>query len=55
VGNLNDDLSQVELWIIPETSTKTTFGGIHVGDKVNIEVDVLGKYVERLLAKGVKS
>lgn len=55
VGSLNDDLSQVELWIIPETSTKTTFGTIRVGDKVNIEVDVLGKYVERLLAKGAIS
>jgi riboflavin synthase len=55
VGSLNDDLSQIELWIIPETSAKTTFGSIQVGDKVNIEVDVLGKYVERLLAKGAKS
>lgn len=55
VGSLNDDLFQVELWIIPETSTKTNFGTMQAGDKVNIEVDVLGKYVERLLAKGVKS
>ncbi len=55
VGSLNDDVSQVELWIIPETSTKTTFGILRVGDKVNIEVDVLGKYVERLLAKGAIS
>ena len=55
VGSLDDDHSHVELWIIPETSLKTTFGNLQVGDKVNIEVDVLGKYVERLLAKGVHS
>lgn len=53
VGSLDDALSEVELWIIPETLTKTTFGILQIGNKVNIEVDVLGKYVERLLAKGV--
>jgi riboflavin synthase len=55
VGSIDDALCHVELWIIPETSAKTTFGLLKVGDTVNIEVDVLGKYVERLLAKGVKS
>lgn len=55
IGSLDDALSEVELWIIPETSTKTTFGILQIGDKVNIEVDVLGKYVERLLAKGANS
>lgn len=53
VGSVDDALSHVELWIIPETSAKTTFGILQIGDKVNVEVDVLGKYVERLLAKGV--
>ncbi len=53
VGSLDDEHSRLELWIIPETSLKTTFGRLQVGDKVNIEVDLLGKYVERLLAKGV--
>lgn len=55
VGSIDDVLSQVEIWIIPETSSKTTFGAIKVGDPVNIEVDVLGKYVERLMAKGATS
>lgn len=55
VGGIDDALSQVELWIIPETLSKTTFGLMKVGDQVNIEVDVLGKYVERLLSKGVNS
>ena len=53
VGSIDDALCQIELWIIPETSAKTTFGFLQVRDNVNIEVDVLGKYVERLLIKGV--
>ena len=55
VGSVDDSQSQVELWIIPETLSKTIFGLAQVGDLVNIEVDVLGKYVERLLAKGITS
>jgi riboflavin synthase len=36
--------------IIPHTSEVTTLGTKRPGDRVNIEVDVLAKYVERLLA-----
>ena len=36
--------------IIPHTLRETTFAGLEVGSKVNVEVDVLSKYVERLLA-----
>ena len=36
--------------VIPHTFTATTLGGRKPGDLVNLEVDVLGKYVERLLA-----
>jgi len=36
--------------IIPHTADVTTLGGKRPGDLVNIEVDVLAKYVERLLA-----
>jgi len=36
--------------IIPHTSEVTTLGTKRPGDQVNIEVDVLAKYVERLLA-----
>jgi len=52
VGSVDDESSCVELWIIPETLSKTTFGLAKIGDLMNIEVDVLGKYVERLLSKG---
>lgn len=34
--------------IIPHTELKTTFSTHRVGDKVNLEVDIIGKYVERL-------
>jgi riboflavin synthase len=35
--------------LIPATLTHTTLGGKEIGDQVNLEVDVLAKYVERLL------
>ena len=43
-----------EVSLIPETLARTTLGTITVGDVVNIEVDVIAKYVERLLAGGVR-
>jgi riboflavin synthase len=36
--------------LIPETLARTTLGIRSVGEQVNVEVDVLAKYVERLLA-----
>ena len=36
--------------MIPHTFAATTLGDRKPGDRVNLEVDVLGKYVERLLA-----
>ena len=36
--------------IIPHTLKMTTLGALKVGSKVNIEVDIIGKYVEKLLA-----
>jgi riboflavin synthase len=37
--------------IIPHTYEKTTLGSKKVGDKVNLEVDLLAKYIEKLLPK----
>jgi len=34
--------------IIPLTQSATTLSGLMVGDEVNIETDIIGKYVERL-------
>jgi riboflavin synthase len=55
VGQLDDDADQVTVWLIPETLAKTNLSTKKVGDLLNIEVDVLAKYVERLIAKGDKS
>lgn len=39
-----------EVALIPHTLEATTLGGLEAGDEVNLEADVLGKVVERLLA-----
>jgi riboflavin synthase len=38
-----------ELALVPHTLEQTTLSALRPGDRVNLEVDVLGKYVERLL------
>jgi riboflavin synthase len=38
--------------LVPTTLERTTLGVLEPGDAVNVEVDVLAKYVERLLARG---
>lgn len=55
VGTLDDAKNIVTLWLIPETLAKTNFSTKKSGDLVNIEVDILAKYVERLIAKGAKN
>ncbi len=47
VSSLGEGSFSVSL--IPETLTRTTLGAITSGAKVNIEVDVLAKHVERLM------
>jgi riboflavin synthase len=39
-----------EVALIPHTLEVTTLGGLEPGDEVNLEADVLGKVVERLVA-----
>ena len=41
-----------EVSLIPETLTRTTLGLRVPGDLVNLEVDVMAKYVEKLLGSG---
>jgi riboflavin synthase len=41
--------------LIPYTLAETTLGTLAVGDELNLEVDVLGKYVERLIASRIPS
>jgi riboflavin synthase len=52
VGEINDANNHVTLWLIPETLAKTNLSLKAPGDIVNIEVDILAKYVERLISKG---
>ena len=54
VGSINDDTNVVTVWLIPETLERTNLSSLLPGDLINVEVDVLAKYVERLLAKGDK-
>ncbi len=47
VAGVDDQSFTVSL--IPETLERTTFGGAEPGTAVNLEVDVLAKYVEKLI------
>jgi riboflavin synthase len=52
VSAIGDDWFEVSL--IPETLKRTTLGAKQPGDEVNLEVDVIAKYVERLLPGGTR-
>ena len=39
------------LQVIPETLRLTNFGARRPGDRVNLEVDIVGKYIERFLTR----
>jgi riboflavin synthase len=51
VGQINDESNEVTVWLIPATLAKTNLSVKKIGDPLNIEVDVLAKYVERLMEK----
>ena len=51
VGEINDTNNLLTVWLIPETLERTNLASKKSGDLVNVDVDVLAKYVERLLAK----
>ena len=53
VGAINDATNTITVWLIPETLAKTNLSTKKPGDFINIEVDILAKYVERLISKGV--
>src|SRR4030081_3616750 len=44
--------SYFEIALIPHTAESTTLGALGPGEPVNVESDVLAKYVQRLLGKG---
>ena len=54
VGEIND-ANLVTVWLIPETLERTNLAAKKPGELVNVEVDLIAKYVERLITKGDKS
>lgn len=48
IAELGEDW--VEVSLIPETLERTNFGELEPGCKLNVECDIVAKYVERLLA-----
>ncbi|MGO3327077.1 riboflavin synthase [Gordonia sp. (in: high G+C Gram-positive bacteria)] len=52
VGSDGEYGDWLEVSLIPTTLAETTLGGISVGARVNLEVDVIAKYVERLQGAG---
>lgn len=51
VNEVEDDVFGVN--IIPHTAVETTFGRLGPGDRINLEVDMLARYVARLVGKDV--
>jgi riboflavin synthase len=49
------DSTALEVSLIPETLERTTLGAAVPGRKLNVEVDVLAKYVEKLLSRTVEA
>ena len=53
VSAVDDEALEVSL--IPETLERTTLGALEPGRNVNLEVDVLAKYVEKLVNRTVEA
>ncbi|MHA7861349.1 riboflavin synthase [Tessaracoccus sp. Y36] len=51
VISVDDDAGTFTVGLIPETLARTTLGLRQVGDPVNLEVDIIAKYVERLVTR----
>ena len=51
VGEIDDSKNTITVWLIPQTLELTNLGKQTPNDLVNIEVDILAKYVERLVNK----
>jgi riboflavin synthase len=51
ITKLDDQKGELEVAIIPHTWENTNLHALKPGDKINIETDVLAKYMERLMQK----
>jgi riboflavin synthase len=52
IAKLDDQKRQLSVWLIPETLKRTNLSKLQVDQQVNLEVDVLAKYVERIMKAG---
>jgi riboflavin synthase len=50
VREAEDGTTHFSVNIIPHTAQNTTLGGIELSQQLNVEVDVLARYIGRMLA-----
>lgn len=50
VKEADDGMTHFAVNIIPHTAQNTTLGGIEAGRQLNVEIDVLARYIDRMLA-----
>jgi riboflavin synthase len=50
VRDAEDGMTHFSVNIIPHTAHETTLGQIAAGRQLNVEVDVIARYIERMLA-----
>jgi riboflavin synthase len=50
VRDVDAESTDFSVNIIPHTAQQTTLGGLETGAQLNVEVDVLGRYIDRMLA-----
>ena len=48
IGSISENIIKIAL--IPYTLEMTTLGFKDVGDSLNVETDIIGKYIERLMS-----
>jgi riboflavin synthase len=50
VHDLPDDRCEISINLIPHTVSNTALGSLAAGSRVNLEIDLIARYVERMLA-----
>jgi riboflavin synthase len=48
-------MNEISISVIPHTWQKTNLKDKEINDKVNVEIDILAKYVEKLLTRNINS
>jgi riboflavin synthase len=47
--------TEISINIIPHTQQVTTLRNVHAGDKVNLEIDTIARYVERMMSTSARN